>query len=38
LESVEETMNKRVVDPFMGKIEEWADRPGGRVRADVAST
>lgn len=25
----------RAIDPFMGKIEEWVDKSGGRVRADV---
>ncbi|QIS23414.1 IS21 family transposase [Nocardia terpenica] len=25
----------RSIDPFMGKIEEWVDKSGGRIRADV---
>ncbi len=25
----------RLIDPFLPKIEEWVDRSGGRVRADV---
>ncbi len=26
---------ERLIDPFMAKIEEWVERSGGRVRADV---
>jgi len=35
-DGVEPARRERVVDPFMGKIEEWVDRSGGKVRADVA--
>lgn len=26
---------ERIIDPFMGKIEEWVDRSEGKIRADV---
>ena len=26
----------KLTDPFLAKIEEWVDRSGGRIRADVA--
>jgi transposase len=25
----------KLIDPFLGKVEEWVERSGGRVRADV---
>lgn len=25
-----------MIDPFMGKLEEWVERSDGKVRADVA--
>jgi hypothetical protein len=27
---------ERIVDPFLGKIEEWVERSAGKIRADVA--
>ena len=26
----------RIIDPFLGKIEEWVERSAGKIRADVA--
>ena len=26
----------RLIDPFLGKVEEWVDRSNGKIRADVA--
>lgn len=30
------TRRERIIDPFLPKIEEWVERSGGRIRADVA--
>ncbi len=27
---------ERIIDPWMGKIEEWVERSGGKIRADRA--
>lgn len=27
---------ERIIDPFLGKIEEWVERSAGKIRADVA--
>lgn len=27
---------ERIIDPFLGKIEEWVERSDGKIRADVA--
>jgi transposase len=27
---------ERIIDPFLGKIEEWVERSSGKIRADVA--
>lgn len=26
----------KLIDPFLGKVEEWVDRSNGKIRADVA--
>lgn len=32
---VERPVRSRLIDPFLGKVEEWVDRSQGKVRADV---
>ena len=31
----EPVLRPRLIDPFLDKVEEWVDRSGGKVRADV---
>jgi hypothetical protein len=35
-DGLEAVARTKLIDPFLGKVEEWVERSGGRIRADVA--